>query len=135
MRLLTLPRLMAFSACVAVPYGLLTLLVPELWLPWMTGLAPSGDGLLLARMYGTQLVGFGTVSWLARHSPDSPAKRAMLQGFVVVDGLSLLLAAWAVFTGRVGPAGWIDVVGFAFFVASFGYYVRRPPAEPRVGQT
>ncbi len=126
MPLFTLPRLMAFSAVVAVPYGLLTLLIPELWLPLMTGLRPSGEGLLLARMYGTQLVGFGTVSWLARGAPDSPAKRAMIRGFVVVDGLSLLVALYAVVTGAVGAAGWIDVVGFAFFASAFGYYAVRP---------
>lgn len=126
MALLSLPRLMAFSAMVAVPYGLLTLLVPELWLPLMTGLHPSGEGLLLARMYGTQLVGFGVLSWWGRNTPDSPAKRVMVRGFVVVDALSLAVALYAVGTGAVGPAGWIDVVGFAFFVVAFGAYAVRP---------
>lgn len=124
---LSLPRLMALSAMVAVPYGLLTLLVPERWLPLMTGLHPTGEGLLLARMYGTQLVGFGVVSWLGRNTPDSPAKLAMIRGFVVVDGLSLLVALYAVSANLVGPAGWIDVVGFAFFVLAFGYYARPAP--------
>jgi len=129
MRPPSLRLLMTLSAALAVPYGLLTIIAPLWWLALIGGHHLPPESALIARMYGGQLVGFGSVSFLARNAPDSPAKRAMIRGFVVVDGLSLLLAIYALAAGHVGPAGWLDVVGFLLLVLAFGYYARYPERD------
>ncbi|MCK6549920.1 hypothetical protein L6R52_29050 [Myxococcota bacterium] len=126
MRLFTLKNLMTFSACIAMPYGLACVLFPVEWMKLMGGIEVTAQGILVARMYGGQVFGFGATSWLARNTPDSPAKRAVVRGFVVVDALSLVLAIWAQAAGVVGPEGLIDVAGFTFFVLAFGYFALFP---------
>lgn len=125
-RLFTLKNLMTFSACVAVPYGLACVLFPVEWMKLMGGIDVTAQGVLVARMYGGQVFGFGATSWLARSTPDSPAKRALVRGFVVVDALSLVLAIYAQVAGVVGAEGLVDVVGFTFFVFAFGYFAVYP---------
>jgi hypothetical protein len=125
-RLFTLKNLMTFSACVAVPYGVACMFFPVEWMKLMGGLEVTAQGVFVARMYGGQVFGFGATSWLARAAPDSPAKRALIRGFVVVDAASLALAIYAQAAGVVGPEGLIDVVAFTFFVLTFGWFAAYP---------
>lgn len=123
-----LENLMAVSAIVAVPYGLACVFFPEAWMR-LWGFELAGQGVMMGRMYGGQVFGFGLTSWLARTSPWSPAKRAMIIGFAVVDTTSCLLASYAVLTGVVGLTGWIDVGGFALLAAGFTYFALRGEAS------
>ena len=119
-----LRTLMTVSAILAVPYGLLCVLFPEQWLE-VWGFDLAGQGVMMGRMYGGQVFGFGLTSWLARNTPPSPAKRAMIIGFAAVDGMSFLLATYAVLTGVVGAAGWVDVGGFLLLAIGFSYFAVR----------
>jgi hypothetical protein len=119
--------LMRISAVVAIPYGLLCLLAPEWWLGLFGGLTIAGEPAgLLGRMYGGQVLGFGALSALVSRTPDSPSRRAVVTGFALVDTVSLGLALWARLSGRTGPEGWLDVLGFAFFAGGFGWFALKP---------
>jgi hypothetical protein len=116
-----LRALMTFSAAIACPYGAACIAAPEWWMS-VWGLDVAGHGVLLARMYGGQVLGFGVLSALARNTPESPARRAIVTGFAFVDAVSFGIALWAVGTGVVGALGWVDVAAFFGFAAAFGWF-------------
>jgi hypothetical protein len=120
-----LRTLMTVSALVACPYGLMCLILPEFFLSRF-GFTLAGHGLLMARMYGGQVFGIGLISYLARNEPNSSARRSIIWGFVVLDTVSLGIAVYAQVTQILGPAGYVDVIGFFGFAAAFTYFAIFP---------
>lgn len=79
-------------------------------------------GVYVARRYGGLLFGYTVLLWLARSSPSSPTRTAILAGGVVVSSIMALLSLVGLTTGLVGPGMWSAVVIEALLAAAFVYY-------------
>lgn len=120
-----LRHLMTVSALLACPYGIVMIFAPTFVLT-SAGLDVTGDGLLLARMYGAEVFGVGLISFVARTAADSPARRAILIGFIVLDVLSMSMAVFGQLNGHGNPTGWLEAVTFFLFAAGYTFFLLNP---------
>jgi hypothetical protein len=82
------------------------------------GLTPQG--LLVTKLLGAALVGFGVVSLQARDAGDSVARRAIALGFVVGNVIAAVIAILGVTSGAVNALGWSTVAIYLLLAAAFG---------------
>jgi hypothetical protein len=82
-------------------------------------------GVYVARRYGALLFGYVAILWLARSSPASPARRAILAGGVLVTSGMTLVSLYGVLTRVVGPGAWSAVVIETLLAAGFVAQYRR----------
>jgi phosphoglycerol transferase MdoB-like AlkP superfamily enzyme len=107
-------------------FGLAYLLVPASLL-LLYGLAPDPSSQWIARYFGSALLGFAVMFWLARKVPSGPALRAILvSAFIVsVTGLGV-----AILQLRLGPGNtlvWSTALIYFLLSLGFGDFVFRTP--------
>lgn len=84
-------------------------------------------GIYMARRYGTLLFGYLVLLWLARSSPASPARSAILRGGAMVTSGMTLVSLYGVLTGVVGPGAWGAVGIEALLAAAFIHHCGKEP--------
>ena len=122
MSLAALRWLLAVNALVGLAGGLALLLLPELFLS-LLGLHSDQTGLVLARLYGAELVGFNVATWLARSLAAQPG---VVLGHVANESLTAAVLWIAIAGGAGGPLLWaLAVVATAFAVGLWWAATRR----------
>lgn len=98
------------------------LLVPEAMLGrW--GVKTDSVGVFLGRRYGTMLLGYATILWLARGAGPSSARSAILSGGALVAALVATVGVTGVVSGTIGPGGWPTVFVEAVLAGGFVYFL------------
>ena len=118
---MTLRTFMTISAIIAVPSGLVYMIAPTM-LFGSSGFTLDAHGVMLARMYGVQVFGIGLLAAFVRSMEASPARRLVVRVFCAIDVLNLGMALLTVVGGYKDRSGWLDVAGFTFFAAGYGYF-------------
>ncbi|MGZ6142500.1 MAG: hypothetical protein ACXWLM_04135 [Myxococcales bacterium] len=118
--------LFSVNAVIAGVFGIAFTLAPA------QTLAPYGvelpfAGLLVARLFGAALVGFGIISWLLR-AADASAQRAAAIALTVADALGFLISLWGVLAGAINALGWSTVAIYGLLAAGFALQLARKPA-------
>lgn len=80
-------------------------------------------GLLVARRYGTMLLGYAAILGMARSSSPSAARTAILVGAAFVTGLVAVVSLSGVLSGTVGRGAWMTVAVEALLSCAFIYSV------------
>jgi len=75
----------------------------------------------MARFYGSAMLGYGVLTWLARNVDDSPARRAIVRSLIVSFAVGLVVALWGQKTGVVNALGWLTVALYLFFTLGYAY--------------
>jgi hypothetical protein len=128
-----LQTLMVTKSIVCMVLGAIILAVPSI-LYGIFGAALTAAGAFAAREYGASLIGNMLVTWFVRNAKDSDARRAIVLGLCVYDGIGFLVTLAAVITGLINPLGWLVVILYLFFALGFGYYfvkVPQPAVQPK----
>jgi hypothetical protein len=116
---------MAVAALGSVVFGLGFLLVPGA-VASLYGIALEGSH-QYARYFGSALLGFAAVLWLARKSASGVALRAILVGSFVASAIGLLVAVFEVIQGAGNALVWSTVVIYFLLALGFGDFVFRTP--------
>jgi hypothetical protein len=90
-------------------FALVFLLVPE-QASTFYGVTSNEASVIHSRFFGATLLGVGAILLLARNSSASEARRAILNGGLVLIIAELVISLWAVLMGGLGPMGWTSVV-------------------------
>jgi len=117
---MTFSRFVTIHALIALFFGILCLLVPET-LVSTYGMTLDGPGIIMTRFFGTALVNFALVLWLARNAGDSEARRAITLGFFIALVLGTLVAIQAQLTGLMNALGWTTVLLYGALACGHGY--------------
>jgi hypothetical protein len=120
------------NALIATAFGIGFILAPA------QVLAPYGvelpvAGLLMSRLFGASLLGYGILTWLLRGTSDAEVVRAFGVSLGVANALGAAVAAWGVLSGTVNAMGWSTVAIYAALAAGFGYFAARKPAAGAAG--
>ena len=115
-----LSTLLTISAFVTALFGLTFVLVPEASLS-LYGVTLSPGGVLVARLFGASLLGYGVVAWFARNAGESEARKAIILAMVVSDIVAFIVALLGQLAGVVNALGWSTVAIYLFFALSFVY--------------
>src|SRR5438093_12977980 len=104
------------AAVVALIFGLGFVLIPDQVLSWygLTGANALNDaGILMTRLFGATLIGFGALDWFAKDVEESGARRAIVIGGFVSTAIGFvvfLIAQLGTFGTLVNALGWVTVV-------------------------
>ena len=117
---------LTLNSVVAMPFGVLFTLFPEVILSGVYGGELNETGAVLARMLGGEFLCFGVITWLAR---DRGLETQLLLALGCLIGFSVGAVAlvWAQLAGIFNALGWLMVLTYVFFALAYGVmYLKRP---------
>jgi len=103
--------LMYINAAVGGLFGVLFLIGPERSLA-VYGLESDPATALLVRLLGALFAGSAVAAWFVRLEQPSPARRAMVLGYLTACTLSLVVMVIAMVGGVLNSSGWLGVAIF-----------------------
>ena len=105
-------------AIIAILFGLTYLLVPEM----VGGIMQWDMSDASYRVLGAALVAIGVSSWLGYKASVWGEVRITVLFEIVWTVLGAVVTAWALLTGAMPSAGWLNFAVFAVFAILFGYF-------------
>ncbi|MFC1825547.1 hypothetical protein ACFL9T_22780 [Thermodesulfobacteriota bacterium] len=116
-----LSTLMVINTFVAGLFGIAFVLVPGTLLS-LYGVTLSQGGLVVARLFGAALVGFGLLTFLAMKAEESEARRAIIFALFLGDVVGFIVALQGQLSGAINALGWSTVVIYLLLALGFGYF-------------
>ena len=114
--------LMIIKAVVCLGFGPLLLFFPGQLLN-LLGTTYGAGAALTAREYGATLFGNLFLTWLARDTKDSTARRAIIWHLFIYDAIALIATLIIQLSGGLNVLGWGIVAVYLFFTIGFGYFL------------
>ena len=120
--------LMIIKAIVCLGFGPLLLFFPS-WLLNLLGTTYGPGAALTAREYGATLIGGLFLTWIARDSGKSIARKAIITHLFVYDAIALVATLVIQLSGGLNALGWSIVFVYFFFTVGFGYFLLQENKE------
>ena len=121
-----LHTVMAINAIAGIVFGLGFIFAPAQTLS-LYGHAPTPILSYVAQLLGAALLSFGLLTWAARNSRDSDARRAILLALAVGYAIGFVLALIAQVRGVENFLGWSTVATYLLLAMAFAYFrIARP---------
>lgn len=77
---------------------------------------------MMNRFFGSALLTYAAVLWLARESGDSPARRAIVLGFFLTMIVGAVVALHTQLTTTTNALGWTTVALYALLALCYAYF-------------
>ena len=119
--------LMIINTIIAGVFGLAFVLIPWQVLSFY-GVQPNAEINYVGELFGAALIAFAVLSWSARDTDDSDARRAIVRAFFFGDAIGFILSLIAQLGGVVNNLGWLTVVIYLVLAVGFGYFHLKKPA-------
>lgn len=107
------------AAVIGLVFALGLILMPD-FMGTLYGLGTSPVQALIARLFGSALLGFGLMNWMARDL-DYSALRPILFGNLAGDAVGFLVSLMGTLGGVMNSTGWLSVVLYLLLALGFGY--------------
>jgi len=120
-----LSAFLGLAGALGILFGLEFLFIPELALS-QYGVPTEPHNQMQARYFGSGLLAFGLVLWLARKTPDAIARRALLLASIAGNGVGLALSLWSRSAGLQGLLAWLSVGLYSALLLGALYFLLRP---------
>jgi hypothetical protein len=124
---MNLKTLLIIKAVVCLCLGVPIVLAPG-FVYSIFGITLAAGGVFAAREYGASMLGNLMLTWYARNSQESEARRAIVIALFVYDAIGFIVTLITVITGVLNPLGWLIVILYLFFAAGFGYFLLQKKA-------
>ncbi len=118
---MTLKNMFTFNAVLATIFGAAFVLAPAQIMA-LYGAPLPAHGLAVAQLLGAALVGVGVLTWRARLLAQADARRAIVPGLLVANGISAAVMALAQFTGPGNVLGRVTAALYLLLAALYGYF-------------
>lgn len=114
------------NTIVSVPFGVGSVLVPNLFLSLFGGtLTPAGA--VMMQYGGAWLIGVGLLTWFTRNVADSGTLRAICWALLPAYLVALVVSVVGQLGGVLNALGWMPVVIQLLFAFGFGTYLLKAP--------
>lgn len=122
-----LSTLFIINAVLAILFGLAFLLAPSAMADVYGLEADAGSDYVqgaeyIGRFLGVAFIGFGILTWQARYSADSTARRAVVLAFFVSSALGFVVAIIAQFQEVYNALGWSTAALYLLLALGYGYF-------------
>jgi hypothetical protein len=122
--------LMIIKAVVCVVLGPLLVLIPGPFFS-LFGVTLDAAGTMPAREYGAALVGTFLLTWFARNTTESDARRAIILALFVYDAIGFVVTLLVGLAGGLNLLGWSIPLIYLFFTIGFGYFAIWGASAPK----
>ena len=123
-----LKSLFIFNAVVSLLFGLAFVLLPVQALS-LYGVTVDAPLKYVGQLYGSALLVFGLVTWLARDAGDSAARSAFILGMFVGSLVGFIISLINQLGGVANALGWLTVVIYLLFTVGYGYFQFLKPGD------
>ena len=110
---------LTIAAVVAIIFALGLILMPA-FMGTLYGTGTSPNQLLLARLFGSALLGFGVINWFAKDL-DYTTLRPIMLGNLVGDAVGFVVCVMGTLGGVMNSMGWLSVALYLLLALGFAY--------------
>lgn len=115
-----LNTLLVVSAAIAAVYGV-AFVVASGPLLAIYGITLDKAGTLVAQLFGTALIGYAILNWLARNVTDPEARRAVVWTNLATDAIGFVVILLGQLAGIANALGWSSVAIYLLLALAFAY--------------
>ena len=121
---MNLKTLFVFNSIVAVVFGVVFVLIPsDIYSLYDPGTNEVSAILkYMGQLFGVALLGIGLLTWHARNSDDSDARKAIILGLFISHCVGVVVAILGQINNVVNILGWSTVVIYLILAVGFGYF-------------
>jgi hypothetical protein len=116
-----LKSLMIINAIVAIVFGVMFVIVPVKAYSFYD-ITANEQLILMGRLFGAALIGFATLTWMARNATDSDARRALVLSLFIADSIGFVGALIGQINNVANALGWSTVAIYLLLALGFGYF-------------
>jgi len=116
-----LRTLMIINTIVAIVFGLSFIIIPT-QVYSLYDITADEQLIYMARLFGTALIGFGILTWMARNATDSDARKAIVLALFIADSIGFVVALLGQLSNVVNALGWSTVAIYLLLALGFGYF-------------
>ena len=119
-----LKTLMIITSIVAIVFGVVFVIIPsQVHSLYGHGTGDVMDNLnYMGQLFGTALIGIGLLTWTARNSADSEARKAIVFALFVSNGIGFVVTLIGQINNVVNVLGWSTVAIYFLLALGFGYF-------------
>jgi uncharacterized membrane protein YfcA len=124
---------LTIASIIAILYGIGFVLIPA-EIAALYGLTPDPTAVLSDRFFGSALLAWGVIGWLARDFQDWSAVRGVLIGTAVGDVVGGLVNIWGTMQGLFNALAWSTTILYLLLLLGALYCLStgaRKPADAR----
>ena len=122
-----LKTLMIINSIVAIVFGVLFVIVPAQAYSCYN-ITADEQLIYMGRLFGSALIGFALLTWIARNANDSDARRAIVYALFTADCIGFIIALIGQINNVVNALGWSTVAIYLLLALGFGYFQFFKPA-------
>ena len=124
-----LRTLMLINTVVALIFGVAFVVAPG-WTMGLYGDSANAVLELTGQLFGGSLVAFAVLTWFARNSGESDARRAIILSMLVGDAIGFVVSLIGQLGGVLNSLGWLTVAIYLLLALGFAYFaVVKPTAS------
>jgi hypothetical protein len=120
-----LSAFLGLAGVLAIVFGLEFLLIPDIALA-QYGVPTEPHNVMQARFFGSTLLSFGLLLWLARGAQEAAVQRALLFASIIGNLIGVVLSLWSRFSGLQGILAWLSVGIYGALLLGSLYFLLRP---------
>ena len=116
-----LKTLMIINAIVAIGFGVTFVIVPAQAYSCYN-ITADEQLIYMGRLFGSALIGFALLTWMARNAADSDARKAIVYALFTADCIGFVVALIGQLSNVVNALGWSTVAVYLLLALGFGYF-------------
>jgi len=113
--------LFIITAIIAIVFGIAFAIIPA-QVYSLYGIESNAGLNYMGQLFGSALIGFGLIAWLARNAGDSDSRRAIIIAFFIADGIGFVIALIGQLNEILDSLGWLTVAIYFLLSLGFGYF-------------
>jgi hypothetical protein len=117
-----LKTLMIINTIVAIVFGVTFVIAPA-QVYSLYGITADEHLIYMGRLFGSALIGFALLTWLARNTTDSDAQWAIIYALFTADCVGFIVSLIGQISNVVNGFGWSTVVIYLLLALGFGYFL------------
>ena len=124
-----LKTLFIINFVVCLVFGIGFVFLPEKVISLYGNEVVTGQFKFIGQLFGSSLLTFGVISWLARNSTESNARDAILLSFFLGDLVGFIISLINQISGVVNALNWSTVAIYLLLSLGFGYFYFKKPGD------
>jgi hypothetical protein len=123
-----LATLFTINFPIAIFFGLTCALIPGMVLQ-LYGLPADDAAIWTTRLVGGSILGFATLMWFGRKSPNFDARRAIALALLVQDIIGFGASLEIQMSGSINALGWFNLILYGGLGLAYAYFLFLRPTN------